>query len=310
MATILLTGKNGQVGWELQRSLQPLGKVLAPDRSELDLNDRESIRRTVRETRPDIIVNAAAYTAVDQAEEDEEAALRINSRAPALLAAEAASCGSLLIHYSTDYVFDGDKEGPYCENDHPAPLNVYGSSKLAGEEGIREAGADHLILRTSWVYSLRGKNFLLTMLRLFREREKIAVIADQTGTPTWARLIAETTALVLHQAGGERERGDFSSGTFHLTGRGWTTWYGFAGQIKEEARLIWGEDRMKINRIQAIAAKDYPTAAVRPRNSRLDISALEKRFGLQMPDWASSLKICLEQLTDQTSKKGRNLIRE
>lgn len=293
MMKILLTGKDGQVGWELQRTLQPLGNVLAPGRREMDLEDRETIRRTIRETQPDIIVNAAAFTAVDQAEEDKERAGQVNGLAPAVIAEEAGRLGSLLIHYSTDYIFDGEKKGPYFENDQPRPLNIYGSTKLAGEEGIRKTGTDHLILRTSWVYSLRGRNFLLTMLRLFQEKEKLSVIADQTGAPTWARLIAGTTALITCQARKEQQNSRFSSGTYHLTSRGATSWYGFANRIKEEAAHLPGREQIKTDRIEAIAARDYPATAVRPRNSRLDVSALEERFGLQMPDWEHSLALCL-----------------
>ncbi|MFO7760046.1 MAG: dTDP-4-dehydrorhamnose reductase [Desulfobia sp.] len=293
MTRILLSGRTGQVGRELQRTLQALGDITAPDRTAMDLGEEEAIRRKVREVRPDIIVNPAAYTAVDRSEEEKGKARLLNSRAPAIMAEEAGRLGSLLIHYSTDYVFDGEKKGRYREDDRPAPLNVYGRTKLEGEEKIRETGCRHLILRTSWVYSLRGTNFLLTMLRLFQEREKLSVIADQTGAPTWARLIAEATALIVHQARREQRQGHFESGTYHLTSRGATTWYGFAHRIREEAENFLGREKMKVKEIAAISSGDYPTAATRPRNSRLDVSALEERFGLRMPAWDLSLHLCL-----------------
>ncbi len=298
MVKVLLTGKNGQVGWELERSLRPIGDVLALDRTEMDLADEQGIRQAIREMAPGIIINAAAYTAVDRAEEDQEKVRQINGRAPGIMAEEAGRLGSLMIHYSTDYVFDGEKEGPYSEDDEPAPLNIYGSSKLEGEEMIGEAGCDHLILRTSWVYGLRGQNFLLTMLRLFCEKEKLSIIADQTGAPSWSRLIAETTALVIYRALQEKKDGQFTSGTYHLTSRGATTWYGFARKIQEEAGPFLDPNRMKTTQIEAITTYDYPTIAACPRNSRLEVSALEERFDLQMPTWDRCLKLCLIALAE------------
>jgi dTDP-4-dehydrorhamnose reductase len=225
---ILLTGKNGQVGWELQRTLQPVGKVAAFSHAGLDLADAAAIRSKLDEVRPDVIVNAAAYTAVDKAESEPELAHEVNAVAPALLAQEAARRGALLIHYSTDYVYDGAKAAPYVESDKTNPLGAYGRSKLAGEEGIRASGCDHLIFRTSWVYAARGANFLRTILRLAAEREELRIVMDQIGAPTWARLIAEATALALRQALRERSGGQFESGVFHLTAAGETSWHGFA----------------------------------------------------------------------------------
>ncbi len=297
MTEILITGRDGQVGWELLRVLQPLGRVLAPGRKEMDLTASEAVRRTVRTHKPEIIVNAAAYTAVDQAEGEKDKAWQVNSLAPRVLAEEAERLGSLLIHYSTDYIFDGNKEGLYREDDPPNPLNVYGASKLAGEEQIRKTGADHLILRTSWVYSRRGRNFLLTMLRLFRERENLSIIADQTGAPTWSRLIAETTGIIVSRAREELRTSSFTSGTYHLTGRGATSWHGFASAIKKRTATFPDQEQFRIKKLQAIAAKDYPSAARRPRNSRLSVSALEERFNLRMPPWDHSLDLCLDSFT-------------
>ena len=222
---ILLTGKNGQVGWELQRTLAPLGEVVVLDRRQLDLSDPDQIRERVREISPDLIVNAAAYTAVDRAEAEPEPAMAVNGTAPGLLAEEAKRIGAAIIHYSTDYVFDGAKTTPYTEEDAPNPLNVYGRTKLAGEQAVQAAGVPHLILRTSWVYGMRGKNFLLTILRLAREREELKIVDDQIGAPTWSRTIAEATAQIL-TSGAWPVSG--ASGIYHLTASGSTSWYGFA----------------------------------------------------------------------------------
>ncbi|CAG0965929.1 dTDP-4-dehydrorhamnose reductase [Rhodocyclaceae bacterium] len=287
---ILLTGKNGQVGWELQRTLQPVGKVTACDHAGLDLADAAAVRRKLDEVRPDVIVNAAAYTAVDKAESEPEQANAVNAAAPALLAQEAVQRGALLIHYSTDYVFDGAKASPYVETDPTNPLGAYGRSKLAGEEGIRASGCDHLIFRTSWVYAARGANFLRTILRLAAEREELRIVADQVGAPTWARLIAEATALALRQALAERRHGRFESGLFHLTCAGETSWHGFASLI------VASRGGLRVKTVTPIATADYPTPAKRPANSRLNTDAFRARFGLALPDWRDCLPLCLEEI--------------
>lgn len=287
---ILLTGKNGQVGWELARALLPLGNVAAFDHAGLDLADAAAVRRKLDEVRPDAIVNAAAYTAVDRAESEPELASAINAAAPALLAQEAARRGALLIHYSTDYVFDGAKAAPYVETDPTAPLGAYGRSKLAGEEGIRAAGCEHLIFRTSWVYGARGANFLRTILRLAAEREELRVVNDQIGAPTWARLIAEATAHALKQAMRERRDRAFRSGTYHLAAAGETSWHGFASAI------VAGRSGLRVKAVTPIATADYPLPAPRPANSRLDTGAFRARFGLVLPDWRDCLPLCLEEI--------------
>lgn len=287
---ILLTGKNGQVGWELARALLPLGNVAAFDHAGLDLAVAAAVRRKLDEVRPDAIVNAAAYTAVDRAESEPELASAINAAAPALLAQEAARRGALLIHYSTDYVFDGAKAAPYVETDPTAPLGAYGRSKLAGEEGIRAAGCEHLIFRTSWVYGARGANFLRTILRLAAEREELRVVNDQIGAPTWARLIAEATAHALKQAMRERRDGAFRSGTYHLAAAGETSWHGFASAI------VAGRGGLRVKAVTPIATADYPLPAPRPANSRLDTAAFRARFDLVLPDWRDCLPLCLEEI--------------
>ena len=287
---ILLTGKNGQVGWELARALLPLGRAHAFGHAELDLADAAAVRRTLDEVQPDVIVNAAAYTAVDKAESETELANAINAAAPALLAQEAARRGALLIHYSTDYVFDGAKAAPYVESDATNPLSAYGRSKLAGEEGIRASGCDHLIFRTSWVYAARGANFLRTILRLAAEREALRVVADQIGAPTWARLIAEATAHALRQALRERSGGTFDSGVFHLAAAGETSWHGFASAI------VAGRGGLRVQQVTPIATAEYPLPAPRPANSRLNTDAVRARFGLTLPDWQTCLQLCLEEL--------------
>ena len=287
---ILLTGKNGQVGWELQRALQPIGKVTACDHAGLDLADAAAVRRRLDEVRPDVIVNAAAYTAVDKAESEPEQANAVNAAAPALLAQEAARRGALLIHYSTDYVYDGAKAAPYVETDPTNPLGAYGRSKLAGEVGVQVSGADHLIFRTSWVYAARGANFLRTILRLAAEREELRIVADQIGAPTWARLIAEATAHALRQAMQERSGGKFASGVFHLAAAGETSWHGFASAI------VAGRGGLRVKAVTPITTAEYPLPAPRPANSRLDTGAFRARFGLALPDWRDCLKLCLEEL--------------
>ncbi|MDP1653973.1 MAG: dTDP-4-dehydrorhamnose reductase [Rhodocyclaceae bacterium] len=290
MTTILLTGKDGQVGWELQRTLLPLGRVIACGRGELDISDADAVRRKLDEMRPDVVVNAAAYTAVDKAEGEPEQAHAINAVAPALLAEEAARRGILLIHYSTDYVYDGAKASPYVESDKTNPLGVYGRSKLAGEAGIQLAGADHLIFRTCWVYAARGGNFLRTMLRLAGEREELRVVADQVGAPTWARLIAEATAHALKQSMQERRDGRFESGVFHLAAAGETSWHGFASAI------VARRSGLRVKAVTPITTAEYPLPAPRPANSRLATDKFRARFGLDLPDWESCLQLCLEDI--------------
>ncbi|MDD5175560.1 MAG: dTDP-4-dehydrorhamnose reductase [Sterolibacterium sp.] len=283
MKSILLTGRNGQIGWELQRTLAPLGRVIAFDRDLLDLGDASVIRATIREARPDIIVNAAAYTAVDQAERDASQAMRINGQAPGMMAEEAKQLGALLVHYSTDYVFDGSKDSPYTERDQPCPINAYGRSKLAGELAIQSVGCRHLIFRTSWVYGLRGSNFLRTILRLSKEKEELRIVDDQFGAPTWSRMIAEATALALaHQTEPE--------GLFHLACGGAVSRHGFTKAILELTRHL----RVREPLLAAIMASDYPLPAARPHNSMLACDHLAKALAIQLPDWRDALNLCLE----------------
>jgi len=285
---ILLLGKNGQVGWELQRTLAPLGQVIALGRKELDLFERAAIRSTVRAVKPDLIVNAASYTAVDKAEKEAELALAVNAAAPGVLAEEAKLCRAALVHYSTDYVFDGTKATPYTEDDAPNPVNTYGQTKLEGDRLIQETGVPHLIFRTGWVYGLRGSNFLLTILRLAREREELSVVNDQTGAPTWSRMIAEATAQVLSK--GALDSWFFSAkhrGIYNLTAAGRTSWYHFAERILQLAAT----DDIKCKKINTISSSEYKTAARRPLFSVLDNSKLDQGFGLKLPSWESSLEL-------------------
>lgn len=281
---ILLTGRNGQLGSELASALAPLGEVAAFDRVQLDLAAPDQIVSAVRSARPDVLVNSAAYTAVDLAESEPTVAHAINAAAVGVLAEEAKRCGALLLHYSTDYVFDGRKATPYVEDDVPNPLNVYGRSKLAGEEAIRAVDGPYVILRTSWVYSPRGKNFFLTMRRLLGEREQVRVVSDQIGAPTSARALADATAdlLTRHGAPGLAE----ARGTYHATGSGHTSWHGFASEI---ARL---EGIDAATHVVPIASSEFPTPAARPRNSRLSNAKLAERLGMTLPPWKTSLAAC------------------
>ena len=292
---ILLFGKNGQLGWELNRSLQPLGEIVVLDIEDVDFSEPESLRQIVQNESPDVICNAVAYTAVDKAEEDEALALKINGEAPGVLAEEALKLGALLIHYSTDYVFDGTKASPYVETDEPGPVNAYGRTKLAGELAVQSSGCDYLILRTSWVYASRANNFLLTMLKLVQEREELSIVADQIGAPTTARLIADTTILCVQQAMKERLAGVFSSDLYHLTASGHTSWHGFTKEIvsiaSQNVKL-----QLTIKELKAIPTSDYPTPAARPMNSQLELTKLESIFTLKMPDWKESLTICMAEI--------------
>ena len=283
---ILITGNKGQLSQELQLALAGEGTVLALGHQTLNLADPEQIRQQVRLLRPNLIINAAAYTAVDPAQDDRQQAFAVNATGPGVLAEEAARLDVPLIHYSTDYVFDGRKPAPYQEHDPAAPLSVYGESKLAGEQAIQAVAGEHLILRTSWVYSLQGRNFLLTMQRLMQERDMLSVVDDEIGAPTWAGTIASTTASIVRQWRDDKKRLD---GLYHLSAAGETSWYGFACSIAEHLRQ---QGRLRA-RLEPIAAKDYPTAAQRPRNSRLDCARLQHDWNLRLPDWEAALQDCL-----------------
>jgi dTDP-4-dehydrorhamnose reductase len=287
---ILLIGKNGQVGWELRRALAPVGEVLAVDYPEIDLTDAVAARRLVLESKPAIVINAAAYTAVDKAETETKTAELINGVAPGVLAEAAKQVGALMVHYSTDYVFDGRKNTPYVETDPPNPLGAYGRTKLEGDQAVRAAGGGHLIFRLCWVYGARGQNFLLTMQRLARERETLRVVADQFGCPTWSRLIAEATTLAVRQVLATRDANAFS-GTYHLAASGFTSWHGFASRIVE----LVPEAERRCREVTAITTAEYPTPAQRPAYSVLDSSKLEKTFDIRLPDWEGSLRLVLDK---------------
>jgi dTDP-4-dehydrorhamnose reductase len=301
---ILLTGKTGQIGAELLALLPSLGEVAALDRHELDLSNPDQIRRAIRDVRPTIIVNAAAYTSVDQAEKEEKQAHIINVEAPALMAEEAKKIGAALVHYSTDYVFDGSSSHPYHEVDLPSPINAYGRTKLAGEVAIQAVGIPHLIFRTAWVYGTRGRNFLLTILRLATEREELKVVRDQFGAPTWSREIAKGTANILMQLS-EQGQQTFSSvsGIYHMTAAGKTSWFEFAEAILEKTSRLpqgipWFETATKgqplvTRRVTAITTAEYPTPARRPAFSVLSNSRLKEIFGLELLDWKLQLSSAL-----------------
>ncbi|UOP13362.1 MULTISPECIES: dTDP-4-dehydrorhamnose reductase [Pseudomonas] len=283
---ILITGQHGQVSQELQQRLLGLGELIVLGRDQLDLANVEQIRQQVRTHRPGLIINAAAHTAVDQAESEPDAAFAINATAPGILAEEAKALGIPLIHYSTDYVFDGAKPAPYTENDAPNPLGVYGQSKLSGEQAIAAVGGEYLILRTSWVYSSHGKNFLLTMQRLLQEKPHMRIVADQIGAPTWAGSIAESTRALIERwlAGAAGEWG-----VYHLTAQGETSWFGFAQAIGEHLRA----QGKPCAELEAIPSSAYPTPAQRPLNSRLDCSRLQQQWQVSQPRWQDALRECL-----------------
>ena len=288
---ILISGKTGQVAVELQKHLAGLGELIVLGRDVLDLSQPDQIRAQVRAHKPDLLIIAAAHTAVDQAENEPELAFAINAIAPGVFAEEAAALGIPMIHYSTDYVFDGSKPAPYTEDDATNPLGVYGKSKLAGELAIAASGAQHLILRTSWVYSTHGKNFLLTMQRLLQERSELRVVADQIGAPTWAGTIAQSTRALIERW----QSGDAAAwGTYHLTASGETSWFGFtqaiAGHLTAQGKAC--------ATLEPIPASAYPTPAARPQNSRLDCSKLAREWGVAQPDWEAALSACLAEQPD------------
>ena len=290
---ILLIGTNGQIGGELQRTLAGFGGLVSTDRHTLDVTDGRRIRDAIRSVQPALIVNAAAYTAVDKAEHEPEVAVAINAKAPEIMAEEAKKLNCTLIHYSTDYVFDGAKHSPYVESDTPNPLNVYGRSKLAGENAVTASGARHLIFRTSWIYSTRGSNFLLTVRRLLRERPELRIVNDQIGSPTWARDIAEGTAKALHiLLKQNQQRREQMTGLYHLTASGQTSWHGFAAEIMAMSESSAHNIPAKL---VPIATSEYPTPARRPLNSILSNEKFQKTFGFGLPHWKDSLKRVLSE---------------
>lgn len=298
---VLILGGAGQVGRELQRTFSGCGEITVINREDIDLAVPDQVRARVRGFQPEIILNAAAYTAVDRAESDQELAMAINAEAPRVLAEEALRSNAILVHYSTDYVFDGSKPQPWTEDDLPHPLNVYGASKLAGEEAIQQVGGRYLIFRTSWVYGPHGKNFLLTMLRLGRERERLSVIDDQHGTPTTSIALADATRSVVDQVlAGRCGAVDAWAGVYHMTCAGSTTWCGFAKAIFARAEnLLQGSAPAVV----PIASSEYPTPAARPRNSILSNARLRERFGVELPPWEVALSDVLEHLTVEPETK-------
>lgn len=288
---ILVLGRNGQVGFELQRALLPLGEVIAPSREALDLVTAPAVDRYLEEHQPDLVVNAAAYTAVDLAESHPDEARRLNTELPSQLAQYAASHGARLVHYSSDYVYPGTGDMPWTEDDATQPLNVYGQTKLEGDEVIVDSGADALIFRTSWVYSARGSNFMKTMLRLAQSKPELKIVSDQVGAPTPARLIAEITALAVH--------GRLNAGIYHLAPAGETSWQGFAQEIFRLAQQAGAELIMGPEKALPIPTRDYPTPAQRPLNSRLSVRKLEKALGIRMPNWQTGLAQTLDEYLEK-----------
>jgi len=291
VTTILLTGKTGQVGHELLRALAPLGKLIAPDRAQMDLTDADSIRRVIRDARPDVIVNAAGFTIVDQAETQPGLAMQLNGMAPGIIAETAKRIGALLIHYSTTFVFDGHKREPYTENDAPQPINAYGRSKLAGEQAIIDCGGDYVILRANWVYSARRNNFALTILKLAREKKELAIVDDQVGSPTWARAYAETTAELVRQAGRVREHG----GIYHLSASDYCTRFQWANKLIETAQALSGE-HTGWARLRPTTTAEYPLPAARPLNTVTNNDKIRTLLGIQMLPWNEQLEAFLLDL--------------
>ena len=286
---IFLTGGTGQVGFELWRGLSLWGDVIAPSRHELDLTDTVAVERFLRAHAPDCIVNAAAFTAVDKAESNPQAAFRLNQDLPCLLACYAVERNIRLFHYSTDYVYDGSGQDARSEEAPTGPLNVYGQSKLAGDRAIMDSGASYVIFRTSWVYAARGNNFLKTMLRLAGQRDRLSVVADQIGAPTSARLLADITNIAL-------ARQDVPSGIYHAACRGETSWHGFACQIFDTARVMGHALRLQNDAVQAITTEEYGAPAPRPLNSRLSVEKLEKTLGIRLPHWQEALSLTMAEL--------------
>ncbi|WP_353073209.1 dTDP-4-dehydrorhamnose reductase [Tunturiibacter gelidiferens] len=297
---ILLTGVTGQVGGELWKTLKSLGDVVAPERATMDLANAGSVRETIRSVRPRWIVNPGAYTAVDKAESEPELAYAINAEAVRVIGEEARALGAGVIHFSTDYVFDGLGNKPYAETDATGPVSVYGASKLAGEKALRDSGAAHMIFRTSWVYGIRGRNFLLTILKLARERETLRIVADQYGAPTWSRDLARMTAHVIGRSEADAQTTGFetatqdASGVYHAAGGGETTWFGFAAEALQLQYEM--EPRVRLAAVEAIPTDQYPTPAKRPLNSRLNCSKLTQRFRWTMMDWRNSLREVLAEI--------------
>lgn len=294
--TILVTGSNGQVGFELRRSLVPLGNVIALDRTTCDLANPDGLRKIVRDLRPDVIVNAAAYTAVDRAETEAELAFAINGTAPGVLAEEARALGSFFVHYSTDYVFAGTGSAPHREDDPVGPLSIYGKSKLAGEQAIADAGAQSIVLRTCWVAGAHGGNFAKTMLKLARERDSLRVIADQFGAPTTATLIADVTAHIIGRAWRYGDREKCPTGVYHLAAAGETSWHGYATEVLRYAASKGVELKVDPESIEAIPATAYPLPAARPANSRLDTRKLRDTFDFHLPEWQQGVRYLLDQV--------------
>lgn len=296
---ILLLGKDGQVGWELQRALSPLGELIAFGRQEADLEDIDHLRQLVRRTQPDVIVNAAAYTAVDKAESEPEKARRINAEAVGVLAEEASRLNAWLVHYSTDYIFNGEKSSSYQEDDATGPLSVYGQTKLEGEQLIRKHNAKHLIFRTTWVYAARGGNFAKTMLRLAKERDALKVVADQHGAPTSAELIADITALALYRIAQAKDSASALAGTYHLAAAGETTWHGYAQYVLQLAQARGAVLKAEPAAVQPIPTEAYPLPAARPRNSRLNTTKLTRIFNVHLPDWRYHVQRLMDELAAQ-----------
>jgi dTDP-4-dehydrorhamnose reductase len=292
---IFLTGKYGQVGWELNRALLPCGEIYACGRDTLDLRDESAVRRVVRDFRPDVIINAAAYTAVDKAETDRETCDALNVSVPAMLAGEAEKLGAWMVHFSTDYVFNGKNDRPWTEDDAPDPVNYYGRSKLRGDVAVAENSQRHLIFRTSWVYASRGSNFLLTMLRLFGQKDELRIVDDQTGAPTWARYIASAAVFALRRA---RDGDDAaSSGVYNLVSSGHTSWYNFARAIRD---YECGSDRVKLT---PVSSDEYPVAAKRPKWSVLSTEKIRRVFGIFPAHWMDSMKLCIDEVKERRRMK-------
>ena len=295
---VLLLGADGQLGWELRRSLLPLGDVVALGRAQADLADASALRGLLQRLRPQLVVNAAAYTAVDRAESEPELAWKVNAEAPRVLAEHAADSGAWLVHYSTDYVFDGSSARAWRESDEPRPLNVYGRTKLQGEQAIRGSGCAHLILRTSWVFAARGSNFARTIARLGRERDSLRVVGDQLGAPTGAELIADVTALALHRLLREPELARANAGLYHLSSSGSTSWHGYACHVLRHLASRGVTLRCAAEQVQPIASSEYPVPAPRPANSRLDCQALQQWLGIALPPWQPQLERSLDEAFD------------